>query len=211
MRARRTKVILSSWRQYHPALLIAVIGVPLLLAVALVVVSLGAPVVLTYPANSPPPNLEDLRAGRAVTLTVDATSQDQWRYISLADATVRAATGPLDWDLAVRRFNIIANGGTGFAGQGAIADLGEIDFDSASARPTTARWQTSRAKDSTNAAIAHWYNYGFTSHLLEPKPHVYLVRTAQGRLVRARILSYYCPGPTPGCVTLQYALLNGND
>jgi hypothetical protein len=30
------------------------------------------------------------------------------------------------------------------------------------------------------------------------------VRTADGRFAKMRILSYYCTGATPGCVTFEY-------
>jgi len=52
--------------------------------------------------------------------------------------------------------------------------------------------------------LERWYRYGFFSHLLEPKDETYVIRTAEGRYAKLRILSYYCPQATPGCVTLVY-------
>jgi hypothetical protein len=203
-----TTMTRPQWRRYPPAVLIAVVAAPTLLAIILVALSLGRPELATYPANAAPPDTLAIRAGHAVTLTVDATSESKWRFVSLEDGRIRDTAAPLEWDLAMRRFNIIANGGPGFAGQGAIADLGEVSFDSAGVTPAV-NWQVTRVRrDSANAAIARWYNYGFTSHLLEPKPYTWLVRTAHGRIARMRILSYYCPGPTPGCLTLRYAFLD---
>jgi hypothetical protein len=198
------------WRSHPPAVLIAVVGIPALIAIVLVALSLGAPEMVTFPANAPPPDAEDIRAGRAVTITINAQAEGRWRFVSLADGKAHDAPDALDWDLAIRRFNIIANGGPGFAGHAAIADLGPVPFDSATA-VASLQWQVTRvARDSTNPAIARWYNYGFTSHLLEPKTNVYLVRTAGGRIARLAILSYYCPGPTPGCMTLRYAFLDAS-
>jgi hypothetical protein len=37
-----------------------------------------------------------------------------------------------------------------------------------------------------------------------PKPVTYRVRAADGVLYSVRILSYYCPGAQPGCLTLEY-------
>jgi hypothetical protein len=53
-------------------------------------------------------------------------------------------------------------------------------------------------------AIASWYRYGFFTHILSPKPHVWAVRTADGRYAKIQIVGYYCPGPRPGCPTFRY-------
>jgi hypothetical protein len=55
-----------------------------------------------------------------------------------------------------------------------------------------------------NPAIASWYRYGFFSHVLTPKPHVWAVRTADGRYAKLEMLGYYCPGAQPGCPTFRY-------
>lgn len=112
-----------------------------------------------------------------------------------------------DWDLAFRRFHIIANAGPGFPGDGGVIDLGPVAFDSVTSVPAAGYVPTALAgRDSTNAAIERWYRYGFTSHLLTPLGHVYAVRAADGRHhVRLEILGYYCPGARPGCVTVRWA------
>jgi hypothetical protein len=61
------------------------------------------------------------------------------------------------------------------------------------------------ARDSSNAAIARWYSYGFTSHMLSPGGRVYGIRTADGRYAKLELLGYYCPGPVAGCVTIRYS------
>ena len=42
---------------------------------------------------------------------------------------------PLGWDLAFRRFTVLANGGPGLSGQGGIRDLGERSLDSVTSVP----------------------------------------------------------------------------
>src|SRR2546430_8547535 len=37
-----------------------------------------------------------------------------------------------------------------------------------------------------NPAIAAWYRYGFFSHVLSPRPHVWAVRTADARYAKMR-------------------------
>ncbi len=128
--------------------------------------------------------------------TIDAGAENQWRYFSLRTGTLLERPAALDWDLAFRRFHIATNGGPGFAGQGAagvIQGNGEA----------TALQQTSA--DSTKSGFGKWYNYGFSSHLLTPKPLTYVVHAADGQPYTLRILSYYCPGANPGCITIAYA------
>lgn len=181
-----------------------VLGLFALAAIALITFSLRRPVVEgVAPTRSIPAEVGAAVVG-PVRHTVDATAAERWVFFDFSRGAVIAAPGPLDWDLAFQRFRIIANGGTGFAGRGAIADLGAVPFDSVLAVPETGWVETLARSDSTNPAIARWYAYGWTSHLLRPKPHVFAVRTADGKYAKLRIVNYYCPGATPGCVTFEY-------
>ena len=137
------------------------------------------------------------------TQTLDASSSDQWTYFDFSRNAAVTNPGPLDWDIAVRRFYIIANGGPGFPGQAGLADLGAISFDSLRVLPDSAFQVT--AKDSVNPAIRRWYDYGFSSHILRSKNHVYAVRTADGKYAKLQVVSYYCGEATPGCFTIRYA------
>ena len=159
------------------------------------------------PAFPPTPARESEVGARLIgptVYTIDAGSPAEWRFFDFSRGSVVSDAGPLGWDLAFRRFRIIANGGHGFAGDGGIADLGPAVFDSVVEVPEVGYVVTTTRRDSTNAAIAHWYRYGFTSHILEPEPRVYAVRTADGRYAKLEILGYYCPGARPGCLTFRY-------
>ena len=112
--------------------------------------------------------------------------------------------GPKDWDLGFRRFQIIANGGPGFLGDGAIRDLGAVPFDTVRVVPDAGYDKSVSSPDPSNPAIARWYFYGFFSHVLRPKPHVWAIRTADGRYAKIGMVSYYCPGAQPGCITFRY-------
>ena len=134
--------------------------------------------------------------------TVDATSGERWVHFSFhLGAVVDDAT---EWDLGFRRYQIIANSGPGFSGKAAIADLGTVRFDEVRTVPATGYRETEAMPDLRNPAIAGWYQYGFFSHVLSPKPHVWAVRTMDGRYAKLEILAYYCPGSRPGCVTFRY-------
>jgi hypothetical protein len=129
-------------------------------------------------------------------LTVDASDPAAWRFVSLRQGRLLDEPRPLEWDLALRRFHIGTNGGPGFAGAGAAGILDPSEQPSA-LRQTSA--------DTTESGFGKWYDYGFTSHLLTPKPLTYSVLAADGSRHRLRILSYYCPGAQPGCITIEYS------
>jgi len=172
-----------------------------LAAVAFVALTLRQANVATFAPTPPAPR----EAGRALVgplvYTVDATDPERWRHFSFRLGAV--VDGP-EWDLAFRRYQVIANGGPSYQGKGGIVDLGEVGFDQVHTLPTTGYQVTEARPDPHNPAIAGWYSYGFFSHVLSPKPRVWAVRTADERYAKIEIVSYYCPGARPGCVTFRY-------
>jgi hypothetical protein len=128
---------------------------------------------------------------RGDTLTIDATDGKRWRYVSLARGRVLSAPDTAAWDVAVRRYNLIANGD--------VVDLGQVRYDTVGGAQGEPEANTS--------TVGRWYRYSLLTHLLEPTGHVYVVRTRTGRTFKLHILSYYCPGLTAGCMTIQYAPL----
>ena len=179
-----------------------VVAVFVLMLASYVVASLRRP---SIPSGSiTPPNpvaIGDTLVG-PLTVTVDATAQDRWTYFAFNRNSALAVASPDGWDLAFRRFYIIANGGPRFGGHGGILDLGRVSFDSVTSVPDTGYVQTEA--DSINPAIRRWYDYGFTSHLLPTKNHVYAVRTADGKYAKIQVLTYYCGQAEPGCLTFRY-------
>jgi hypothetical protein len=157
------------------------------------------------PPGYPVSRLEPVEVGHALygpaIVTLDASGG--WVFFSFASASTVDQARAREWDIAFRRFHVMVNGGPGFPGNGAVADLGAVDFDAVTVAPRTG-WVDRAARDSTNDAIARWYDYSFTSHLLRPRQRVYAIRTADGRYARLRFLSYYCEGGHPGCVTFEY-------
>lgn len=176
----------------------------MVLAIALVTMSFGRPVVEAHVPTPPNPSEAGETLVGPIDYTVDATSTGAWQFFDFSRGSVVVSPGPGDWDLAFRRFHIIANGGPGFSGDGGIIRLEETDFDAVSELPDVAYVETRVRRDSVNAAIERWYAYGWTSHLLTPHPDVYAVRTADGRYAKVQLLGYYCPGAQPGCLTFRY-------
>lgn len=182
---------------------------PLLIGFGLFVAGLGYMVVASLarrdaPVFMPTPPVRERAANwmqAGDTLTLDATDGARWRRVSLTRG------GPLDgadtarWELAARRYRLTVTG--------EVADLGTVPFEMAHAGPA-ARFVASRPGEMENGAIRHWYRYSLVTHLLEPDGRVYALRTRDGALWKLQILGYYCPGLTPGCVTLRYAPLSAH-
>jgi len=184
----------------------AVVAGAALIAVAttLVALTLRQPTVPTYAPTPPVPREAERGLVGPVQYTVDATASDRWLYFSFRLGSVLEGAGPRDWDLAFRRYQIIANGGPGFEGTAGVLDLGQVSFDAVREVPETGYQVNETRGDPRNPAIAAWYRYGFFSHVLRPKPHVWAVRTADGRYAKLEIVGYYCPGARPGCLTFRY-------
>jgi hypothetical protein len=173
----------------------------------------GEPIV-SFAVTPPQP----LEVGRQlvgpVTYTLDARAHDRWTYFDFSRGSVVDVPHQfsLDWDLAFQRHKILANGGaTNPKGRGAILDLGEVPFEAVTEAPADGYVEDTIASITAdgivteNRAIKAWYRYSWLTHLLRPKPHVYVVRTADGKYAKLRILSYYCgEGQASGCFTLAY-------
>jgi hypothetical protein len=188
---------------------VVIVSSIVLVAVVFVALTLRRPPPQGY---APTPDREN-EAGAAlvgpIEYTVNATAPDVWVFFSFSRGRTVPRNDPRGWDLAFQRFHIIANGGTGFPGKGGVRDLGEIAFDSVMEVPADGYVGTQPKSDSTNSAIARWYRYGWSSHLLQPRPNVYAIRTADRRYAKLQIIGYYCVGAVPGCLTFRY-VFQGN-
>ncbi len=164
------------------------------------------------PSFVPDPVLVDTRAGedRAAglvvdTATIDARDGSRWVYFDFAVG--ETFQDPIaGWDLAISRYHVAVNGGRLYAGAGGAIAL-EDPWESVLEAPLDGYTTTEDelGVGVSTPAFERWYSYGFLSHLLEPKGETYVVRTAEGRYAKVRVLSYYCPGATPGCLTIEYA------
>ena len=191
----------------HDRLTATLIALIVLCAVLFIWTSLERPEVPTFIPTTPSPT-EIGTEQDARTVTVDASDPGIWRFFDFSRGSVVEAPGPEEWDMAFRRFQIIVNGGRGMEGQGGVALLEDINFEAVSLVPETG-YVGSERNDSVNSVLEDWNNYSFTSHVLEPKPTVYALRTADGRYAKIEILGYYCIGALPGCTTFRYVYQGG--
>lgn len=138
------------------------------------------------------------------TITLDARRRDVWTLFDLE--TGRVVTGGDAWDIGVKRHRLALNGGDGFSGSAGAVRL-EVPFEEVREAPATGYTQSrvTPGGDTVHAVLDEWYTYDFFSHLLEPDAITFALRTADGRYAKMRVLAYYCPGPEPGCMTIEYA------
>lgn len=181
------------------------VGAGVLLAGALVFLTLRRPPLPSFTITPPSVRAAGDTLNGPVTITIDARADAGWTFLDFSRSSVVDRPGPLDWDLAVRRFRIITNGGPGFGGAGGVLALEDTALERVHEAPEDGYIPSAVLRaDSVNDALLKWYDYGFTSHILSPRPRVYVLRTADGRFAKFEILSYYCPGATPGCLTIRY-------
>jgi|TARA_B110000116_G_scaffold171690_1_gene148400 hypothetical protein len=186
-----------------PRLAIGIILILVLVAVVFVLRSLQSPEIAWFPVSEAIPNEVGPGLVGPIQYTIDARAE-QSVFFDFSRGSMVTSPGPNDWDLEISRFNIKANGGNGFTGDGGILDLGVIAFDSIRSVPAQGYVQNSRDRDITNPVMDHWYNYSWINHLLTSKPNIFAVRTADSRYAFLEILSYYCAGARAGCLTFRY-------
>lgn len=187
-------------RAIVPGMLVAAMA---FVAAAVVVGSLRRPEMPTWePTRGPAVEVGDSVVGPVIH-TVDASDAERWAWFDFSRAARVERPGPREWDLAFRRNEIIVNGGE-LAGEGGAIVLSDVPFDSLTVAPAGEYAGSTAGRDTTSAAFDGWYDYGWTTHLLEPRPITYAVRTADGRYAKLEILGYYCPGARSGCYTFRY-------
>lgn len=160
------------------------------------------------PPSFAPSTLEPREVGAHFvvdTVTIDARSGDEW---ILFDFDVGAPVDPSridEWDLAINRFHVVTNGGSGYFGHGGALAI-DRPWSEVTEAPAEGYTITEGRLDdgAVTPALERWYEYSFFAHTLLPKDETYVVRTAEGRFGKIKILSYYCPQATPGCLTMVY-------
>ena len=201
MAAPSTNMEPVAGRHGAPVVLYAGFGLFLLIIGLLVASSLARRDVPTFSISSVPRvrSVDWQRTGD--TITIDASDDGRWRFVSFSRGETLAAGDAGEWAIGVERYKVMVNG--------VAADAGAVPFEAAKAPSDAAFLGAESLGDSTNAALRHWYRYNFLTHLLEPNGHTYVIRDRLGAMWKIQVLGYYCPGPDAGCLTIRYAPLGG--
>lgn len=185
-----------AWLWLVGALFVAAIGV-------VVVASVSRPDTPVFTLSELAPREPPTDLSGPDTVTLDARGGDRWIRFDFARRAVAQSGEP--WDLAVKRYRLAVNGGEGFIGSGAVRRI-DAPFATVTEAPAGG-YRHSRVTgggDTVSDALDGWYSYSLFSHLLEPEPGTFAIRTHDGRFAKFSVLGYYCPGPEPGCLTLQF-------
>lgn len=118
---------------------------------------------------------------------------NQYTLFSLRDNEIvlsydnpnRADSSTTAWDIGFRGTTLIANGGSSGPGDGGIQVIEGI-FEEITEAPA----------EGYQATNGDWYTYDMTNHVINPTPgRVVVVRTADGRYAKIKIISYYLDAP----------------
>jgi hypothetical protein len=165
--------------------------------------------------------------GIKVTLDVH-NSIATWRYFSFesnAEVNIADFEDTLGWDLGIHYESFRTNGGASGIGQGAVLDLGIVDFDNVTISSIENR--TFIPDDSIMVIVSvqmpplmetvpgcELMESVFESpagpppHTYTPNNHTYIIRTAKGRHVKFIGTSFFNDHATEGYLNFYYAFLD---
>jgi hypothetical protein len=145
------------------------------------------------------------------TTVVDATSETAWIYVDLETGARVADTDP--WDLRFQRVHISANGGVSGAGGVEVAEVAATAFAQVTDAPADG-YITDAADSNANGIPEYafdqrgtWYDYNVTTHVLTPRPVVYVIKTDGGSTIKLEIKKYYDEAGTSGWFTFHWGPL----
>lgn len=146
------------------------------------------------------------------TTIVDATALDAWTYIDFETRAQATETDP--WDLRFQRFHISANGGVSGTGGVEVVRITDRAFLDVSAAPATGWVTDAPDSDDTDSLPDYvfeqgddWYAYDFMTHVLTPRPWVWVVRPTGGAPLKLSIQKYYDSAGSPAWITFRWAPL----
>lgn len=160
---------------------------------------------------------EDQGDGTIMT-RLDATDYEVWVYFDLdtdQEVAADAAGDSVDWDLGVQRSNIQLNGGASGPGNTAVAFLPDADFDALIQAPD-ADYVTDQAdangdgkpEYAMTTGEGRWFDYDVATHVLTPKPMVYVIRTTEGSHYKLIIQGYYDDAGTAAVLSVRWGAMD---
>jgi hypothetical protein len=156
----------------------------------------GESIIVSDVAADPPTGRDNMGQPIGTTGHFTLYSLRENKVITGGDTFVAADSNSTKWDIGFRGSTIITNGGTSGPGSGGAMVMDGV-FEELETAP-----QSGYAVDSANGTAIPagsgngWYNYNPQLMVLVPIPgRVLVIRTADGRYAKVRILSYYQGAP----------------
>ena len=142
--------------------------------------------------------------GGTTTTLVDATSQESWIYMDFESGRLVEVTTPesdTSWDVGFQRFSVKLNGGVSGSGEVEARVVEGGDFEELSEAPYGGYVTDQADADDDGVpeyAMAEWYDYDYSTHVLTPADRFYVIRTVEGAYVKFQHESYYDDAGTSG-------------
>lgn len=139
---------------------------------------------------------------------IDGTRELEWTGFDLDTGAEAAAA----WDLGWMRASVRCNGGVSGTGDVEVAVVTDAgDLAGVVAPPTTSYKTDAPDGDDGNTepdyCLKDWYDYDVSSHVLAPKPEIYVVHTTTGAYAALEILDYYDAAGTSAWYLVHWKLL----
>jgi hypothetical protein len=143
---------------------------------------------------------------------VDNAADNPYVYVDLRNAT-KVAINDLDartntnWDIALKRSSLRTNGGDSGTGGREVASIQAATLAEVTAAPasgyasddfaTADCMLESTAIGEPRSAFGDWYAYDVDTHVVTPKPEVYVLKRNNGSRTAFRIKAYYGDSSMP--------------
>ncbi len=162
---------------------------------------------------------EELNPPESGTYTINASSYEEWAYFSFSEAGSVSVANPESshgWDLGFQRLKIRTNSGTSGPGSGGAINMGAIEFDSLIEAPeegyvvdTMVIWMPGSPHEDTvsmNPELMEWFNMsGGMPPTITAKDTVFVIKTADGKYAKIKLLDYYDQEGHSGFITFRYS------
>ena len=163
-------------------------------------------------------------AERMVTLSRKTSYGNDWIYFSLSEGKELAGIDEtnresnLKWDLAFNRYNVRTNSGVSGKGQGGAMDAGKKELKDVTVVPEGEFVVDEMAKITSkftgtgveeiesplNKKLGEAIKFAGPPPTYTPSEHVYIVKTADGKYAKVKVLSFYNDEGKSGYVQFSY-------
>ena len=144
---------------------------------------------------------------KEATVTIDATNREAFAFFSFdtgKEVPVEDQNISLDWDLGLKRTEVIVNGGSSGNGKGGALILEKAKFSEITEAPADG-YVSDTEKIATLARGDGWYNYtGPPTHQILIRDKVFILQTAKGHYAKMFFVDYY-KEKVSGHITISYA------
>src|SRR5512140_3269698 len=137
---------------------------------------------------------------------LNAAADNPYIYVDLLNGT-KVTVSDLDartstmWDIALKRASLRTNGGDSGVGKRQLAVVQAATLAAVTTGPATGYVSDDFATDDCMlqalpvgeplSAFGEWYNYDINTHVVTPKPEVYVLERNDGSRTAFRVVTYY--------------------